>query len=212
MEVSVGRRRVGLVGLAASVGAVLTQGGSSGGAYHWSANGWRHDHSSTAIFPRPDGFAAIQATFGNVTTGCRPTPCSCPAAADDARTWFPSAKARGVGDYVKYHSRLATNVGNNIRGHIGDGHQDGALDYGIYGYNCRYQTGSTTKPSLHAWGAAIDTNTARNPYGQSYWNGVGADGQDHGTYIPQVYKDHNFYWGLNFSTPDPQHFQYATGY
>ena len=63
---------------------------------------------------------------------------------------------------------------------------------------------------------AVDTNSARNPQGQGRWNGTGADGIDHGTYIPSVWKGdypgHHFYWGLNFSHPDPMHFQYVTNY
>lgn len=179
---------------------------SSVQAGHWAASGWSHDHSSSGIPIRPKGLNGLNNRFGG----------ACSAAANDAVTWFPSAVDRNVGGYVYYHPYLAVNVGNNIRGHIGNDHREGAVDYGVYGYDCRLKTGGT-QYSTHAWGAAIDTNTARNPYGQTYWNGIGADGLDHGSYIPNVWKGpnpgHRLYWGLNFSgTKDPHHFQYVTGY
>ena len=83
-------------------------------------------------------------------------------------------------------------------------------------YNCRTIEG-TTSWSVHAFGAAIDTNWQRNPRGNSTWNGIGSDGVNYRRYLPNLWKGaypgHNFYWGLNFSTtPDPMHFQYVTGY
>lgn len=172
-------------------------------ASHWT--GWSHDHSSNGIPPRPQGYKGLKATFGQ--------PCS--GSADDASTYFPSAYGRNSGGYVQYHPYLAVNVANNIRGHIGSAHRDGAVDYLVSGYYCRYIDG-TTKYSTHSFGAAIDTNTARNPQGQSTWNGIGADGKNHGKYIPNTWRGadpgHRFKWGITFSNPDPMHFQYVTGY
>jgi hypothetical protein len=167
---------------------------------------WIHDHSSAGIPYRPDGYADLVRTFGQ--------PCS--NAANDARSFWPNQSARGVAGYVYYHTYIARDVGWNIRGHIDAAHRNEAVDYGVYGYNCRYIRGSTSW-STHAFGAAVDTNTARNPVGQTTWNGVGADGVDYGRYIPEVWKGaypgHNFHWGIHFSTtPDPMHFQYVTGY
>lgn len=168
-------------------------------------DGWVHDHSSTAIPPRPDGLAEIQSTFGPV----------CGGAANDARSYWPSQSSSGAG-YVYYHSYLGKNVGGNIRNHVDADHQNAAVRWLVGGYNCRYIAGSTSW-SLHAWGAAIDTNSATNPMGQDHWNGQGSDGKAHGTYLPDVwrgaYPGHRFFWGLNWDTrPDPMHFQYATGY
>lgn len=171
-------------------------------ASHWT--GWSHDHSSSGVPQRPQGGQGLKATFGQ----------ACNGSANDASTYFPSAVARNQGGYVTYHPYLSVNVGNNIRGHIGSAHRDGAIDYGVYGYDCRYIDG-TTKYSTHAFGAAIDTNTFRNPQGQSTWNGVGADGNNYAKYIPNIYKQangHMFKWGITFSNPDPHHFQYVTGY
>jgi hypothetical protein len=84
-----------------------------------------------------------------------------------------------------------------------------AVDYGVWGYACRAKTGGTSW-SVHSWGVAIDTNTLRNPYGQTWWDGRGANGKRFGRYLPNLWMSRNFYWGLNFN--DPMHFQYVTGY
>jgi hypothetical protein len=167
---------------------------------------WVHDHSSAGIRYRPDGYADLVRVFGQ--------PCS--GAANDSRSYWPNAVARGTDGYVYYHTYIARDVGYNIRGHVTTSFHNDAVDYGVYGYNCRYIRGSTSW-STHAFGAAIDTNSARNPVGQTYWNGRGADGVDYDRYLPDVWKGqypgHNFHWGLHFSTtPDPMHFQYVTGY
>jgi len=164
---------------------------------------WRHDHSTRGVPSRPHGYSALRSKFGS----------PCGSRANDARTLFPHASGRNKRGYVYYHPYLARNVGHNIRGHVSKRHKDQAFDYGQYGYNCRRMRGSSSW-STHAFGAAIDTNTARNPQGQSYWNGRGADGQDHGMYIPDVfrgdYPGHGFRWGKSWR--DPHHFQYVTGY
>jgi len=188
-------------GLAASLLVVAMAGPAVAG----HMQGWRHDHSSSAIFPRPHGYSAMVNTFGN----------RCTSWAQQSRTWFPSAQARGQGGYVVYHGLLARNVGGNIRNHINADHRNKAVDYGVYGYLCRQMTGSSNW-SVHAWGAAVDTNTDRNPRGQGHWDGRGSDWVNYGKYIPNIWKGpnpgHRFYWGLQFSYPDPHHFQYVTGY
>ena len=113
----------------------------------------------------------------------------CSDRANNSRSWWPSQSAR-----------MCARSGNHA----------------VSGYNCRTIRGSTDW-SVHAFGAAIDTNTARNPLGQSYWNGKGADGVDYGRYLPDVwrgpYPGHGFFWGINWdSRPDPMHFQYVTNY
>jgi D-alanyl-D-alanine carboxypeptidase-like protein len=168
--------------------------------------GWVHDHSSVGIPPKPSGYSGLVRRFGE--------PCN--GSAYDSRSYWPSQSARGVAGYISYHHYIAQNVGYNVRNHIEADHMNGAVDYGVYGYNCRYISG-TTNWSTHAFGAAIDTNSARNPMGQDHWVGIGADGIRHGRYIPNIWKGtfpgHNFYWGLKFSSnPDPMHFQYVTGY
>ncbi|HZA60481.1 MAG TPA: M15 family metallopeptidase [Actinomycetota bacterium] len=164
---------------------------------------WTHDHSSKGVPYRPKGYADLVRVFGK----------ACNGRANDARTHFPHINGRWDGGYVYYHPYLSRNVGYNIRTHIRADHRDGALDYGEYGYNCRRMRGSSNW-STHAFGAAIDTNTKRNPAGQSYWNGKGANGVDYGYYVPNVfrggYPGHRFRWGLSWR--DPHHFQYVTDY
>lgn len=178
---------------------------ASGGAAANHIQGWTHDHSSRGIPYRPHGGSDLRRVFG--------APCN--SRFNDARTWFPSARARNQGGYVYYHPYLARNVGHNIRTHINFAHRDRAVDYGVYGASCRQMRGGT-KWSTHAFGAAIDTNTKRNPQGQGHWNGRGSDGVNYGKYIPGVWKGRNpghfFRWGLHFPTPDPHHFQYVSGY
>jgi hypothetical protein len=166
---------------------------------------WTHDHSSDVIRPRPDGLSEIQATFGQV----------CGDDSNGARSYWPAQSSDGAG-YVYYDTYIGKNVGGNIRNHVRYDLKDGAVRWLVGGYNCRYISG-TTSWSLHAWGAAIDTNTATNPVGQDHWNGLGADGKKYGTYLPDVwrgpYPGHKFFWGLNWpNKPDPMHFQYATGF
>ena len=160
-------------------------------------SGWTHDHSAAGIPHRPHGYNALVATFGQ--------PCS--AAANAARSSWPSQSTPGVDGYINYHPYIDRDVSWNIRNHISADLKEQALYPGIGGYNCRYVEG-TTSWSVHAFGAAIDINWQRNPRGSSTWNGVGADGHNYGRYLPKLWKGaypgHNFYWGLNSSTsPTP---------
>ena len=194
-----GRVRRLAVGVVAALSAVAVAGPVVAG----HLTDWRHDHSNEGVPYRPNGLTELRNRFGP----------HCGERANNARTWFPHAVSRHRGGYVYYHPYLAINVGTNIRGHIAAAHKNGALDYGIYGYNCRLKTGGS-EWSTHAWGAAIDTNTARNPYGQDRWNGTGSDGKDYGLYIPNLYRGsypgHRFVWGKGWS--DPHHFQYVSNY
>jgi len=167
---------------------------------------WVHDHSAAGIPPRPSGYTEMVQTFGE--------PCS--NKANDSRSYWPSQSARNVAGYIYYNPYIARDVAYNIRNHVAHDKRDKAVDYLVGAYNCRYISG-TTEWSVHAFGAAIDTNSARNPMYQSFWNGKGADGKDYGRYLPDVwrgaYPGHHFFWGLNWDTkPDPMHFQYVTDY
>lgn len=151
------------------------------------------------IGSRPYGLAGLKTLFGK----------RCNRKANDARTYMPSAWGRGDAGYVYYHSLLAPKVANDVLAPLLDDGNDLAFDYGIWGYACRLKTGGTSW-SVHSWGAAIDTNTLRNPFGQTWWNGKGSTGQRFGRAIPNAYMAQDFYWGINFS--DPMHFQYVSGY
>lgn len=133
----------------------------------------------------------------------------CNSKANDARTYFPNAWGRGDDGYVYYHSELFEKVTGDVLAPLLEDGYDAAFDYGIWGYACRIKTGGSSW-SVHSWGAAIDTNTLRNPFGQSYWIGRGANRKNYGHTIPDAYMNEDFYWGLNFN--DPMHFQYVAGY
>ena len=164
--------------------------------------GWNHDHSTRTIPRRPTGLYGLKQLFGP----------HCGRRANDARTFYPSAGGRGTGGYLYYHQRLARNIGHNVVGHMREANKLKAADYGVWGYACRAKTGGTSW-SVHSWGVAIDTNTLRNPWTQTWWNGKGSNGVSYKRYLPNVWINHNFYWGLWFSgTKDPMHFQYVSGY
>lgn len=149
--------------------------------------------------PRPYGLEGLKKMFGK----------RCNRKANDARTFMPHAWGRKKDGYVYYHAKLLPKVAYDIATPLLERRKHNAFDYGIWGYACRMKTGGTSW-SVHSWGAAIDTNTLRNPYGQTYWDGRGANGRRFGRLIPNVYMSENFYWGLNFN--DPMHFQYVSGY
>lgn len=149
--------------------------------------------------PRPHGLSGLQRTFGR----------HCSNKANDARAFFPNAWGRGKGGYVYTHLKIGRVMNQGILRSILDEKNDKAVDYGVWGYACRAKTGGTSW-SVHSWGVAIDTNTLRNPYGQTWWDGKGANGKRYGRYLPNLWMSRDFYWGLNFN--DPMHFQYVTGY
>ncbi len=167
--------------------------------------GWVHDHSSDGIPRRPSGYSEMVNTFGP----------RCTDRSNDARTLWPSQSEPFTAGYVYFHPYLHRDASWNIRNHVDAAGKNAAPYPGIGGYNCRLISGSTSW-SVHSWGAAIDTNWQRNPLGQAFWNGHGADGKPYGTYLPDVWRGpfpgHNFFWGINWSRPDPMHFQYVTNY
>jgi hypothetical protein len=152
-----------------------------------------------SVGPRPYGLSGLVRVFGK----------RCNGKANDARTWYPSTAGRGKEGYVYYHSKLARKVGGKVLGGLNRKHMRGAVDYGVWGYSCRIKRGGTSW-SVHSWGVAIDTNTLRNPWQATRWNGRGANGKDYGKRYPRLWLNQNFYWGINFR--DPMHFQYVSGY
>ena len=92
--------------------------------------------------------------------------------------------------------------------------QDRKFLYPIGGtYNCRVIAGSQ-QTSMHAWGAAIDLNTAYSDYwrwargGPAYRNRMPPE-------IVAAFERHGFVWGGRWSHFDTMHFEYRpelTGY
>lgn len=71
-----------------------------------------------------------------------------------------------------------------------------------WGYNCRPVRGSTTTPSNHSWGLALDFNSVYNWLGRT-------DGGDIPVWMRDLWKAYGFRWGGDFSgRKDPMHFEY----
>jgi hypothetical protein len=76
-------------------------------------------------------------------------------------------------------------------------------------YNCR-TVADTGQPSMHAWGAAIDINTAYS----DYWLGRRSGTSDPGYLnripieIVEIFERHGFIWGGKWSHYDTMHFEY----
>jgi len=173
-------------------------------ASHWSGKGWydrRYNYPAV-----PNGLNAINQTFGN----------RCIADSNFNRfSW--RASDDGVLYAVNFHKKLggaptpgwyngngggSTNLYYDVRGTFANRHIDHKVLRGIWGYNCRVISG-TTKWSTHAWGIAIDTNSAHEHIGHSHSHTVDAQ-------MVGIYEDHRWTSGLPFQ--DAMHFQYATGY
>ena len=159
--------------------------------------GWTDPHSGWPA--RPSGLTQINSVFGGACNGSSNV---------ELYQWL---------DYwtntyypVRFHDKLGTagairseNLNNNVAGHHyynGQPHHD--VRAGIYGYNCRKISGST-KWSTHAWGIAVDTNSASSP------NRCGGPYTVTQAQV-NIWTSHNWVWGLSFC--DPMHFQYASNY
>jgi hypothetical protein len=193
METS--RRRAVAVLVVAWAAVALTSGVASAG--HWAKNGWVDRHYNYP--PRPSGLTAINNVFGSA--------CNSNSYANSF-SW--TAADNGTSYRVNYHRKLggstSSNLDNDVRGHIGNGHYDTSVKSGIWGYNCR-RIENSTKYSVHSWGAAVDINSAYEHYGHCHNHTVVSG-------VSGAFQNHNWYWGLYFggSSCDAMHFQYATGY
>jgi hypothetical protein len=174
------------------------------GAYHYYAEGWRDKH---VYYPTlPSGYSQIVSVFGQ--------PCNSNSTAN-AMNW--RAADDGVTYIVRYHYKLggygtkhggtgsltrSSNLNHDIRGHITNAHLNPKVRRGIWGYNCRYISG-TTKWSTHAWGIAVDINSAyESTTDTTCTNEVNA--------VAPHWKNHRWIHGASFR--DCMHFQYATNY
>lgn len=73
----------------------------------------------------------------------------------------------------------------------------------------RYITGSTTVPSNHCWGTAIDINASDYPQGKK----IDSGDKNHPQVIlwEKIFKPLGFSWGNDYqSKPDPMHFEILT--
>jgi hypothetical protein len=115
-------------------------------------SGWTHDHSAAGIPHRPHGYNALVATFGQ--------PCS--AAANAARSSWPSQSTPGVDGYINYHPYIDRDVSWNIRNHISADLKEQAL-YPGWRVQLPLRRGTTSWSIMRS--AAIDINWQRNPRG-----------------------------------------------
>jgi hypothetical protein len=76
-------------------------------------------------------------------------------------------------------------------------------------YNCR-TVADTGQPSMHAWGAAIDINTAQGDYWRGNRSGIGDTGYRNRIPIEivEIFERHGFIWGGKWSHYDTMHFEY----
>lgn len=76
-------------------------------------------------------------------------------------------------------------------------------------YKCR-AVADTGEPSMHAWGAAIDINTARSDYW--LWHQTDNDPEPYRNRIPAdivtIFERHGFIWGGRWAHFDTMHFEY----
>lgn len=178
---------------------------SNAGAWHFAAEGWRHQHYKYP--PRPSGYSQIVSVFGQ--------PCN--SKVNDNRTNWVAADDQ-VSYPVYYHDKLggwgthyggrgrydvSSNLNQDVRGHLRNDHLTGYIKRGIYGYNCRRISGSS-KYSTHAWGIAVDINSAyEHSPGHYHCHSVPSS-------VADVWKAHNWKHGVDFG--DCMHFQYAVDY
>ncbi len=176
-------------------------------ANHFYTNyGWRDRHVNYP--PLPSGYSGIVSVFGQ--------PCN--SQSNTNRTYW-TAPDNGYSYPVNYHYKLggygkfyggtgsttrSSNLNNDVRGHIRNEHLAEQIKSGIWGYNCRYISG-TSKWSPHAWGIAVDINAAYEHYGSAHKHCHTVTGG-----VANVWKNHRWIHGINFG--DCMHFQYATNY
>jgi hypothetical protein len=176
---------------------LVATGAGVASAGHWVQQGWTDRHY---MYPaRPHGLTQINSTFGAV--------CNTNA---NHNTLYWTAADNGHSYPVHYHMKLgggtSSNLGNDIFGHVNNDHLTHTVKSGIWGYNCR-KIANSDKWSVHAWGVAVDINSAYEHYGHAHNHTIDSR-------VANIWQNHRWYWGLNFggSTADAMHFQYATGY
>jgi D-alanyl-D-alanine carboxypeptidase len=186
---------VSMLGLALVIPVVV--------AWHYARLGWTDRHEN---YPsRPTSYTQIVNRFGQPCSDAAHKISQLWTAADTGDTytvWFHRKLGGAPTEMISDKGGTSTNLDNDVYGHIQNQHLQPYLQHGIYGYACRYQRGSTSTWSTHAFGIAIDVSSADEYQGKCT--------SSVNRYTSQIWKDHNWYWGLAFC--DPMHFQYAINY
>jgi hypothetical protein len=195
------KRSIGV--LAGAVLAIIAIAPSAD-AYHFYSEGWRDQHYRYP--PVPSGYSQIVNVFGQ--------PCNSNAtynrtnwvANDDGRSYpvYYHYKLGGWGTLYGGTGRydMSSNLNQDVRGHIRNNHASQYILSGVWGYNCRRISGSS-KWSAHAWGIAVDVNSAYEHTGHYHCHTVKG-------VVSDVWKGHGWKHGVDFG--DCMHFQYATNY
>lgn len=199
-----GRARV--LFAAACVLSSITAAAPAAANHFYTDYGWRDRHVKWPSVP--SGYAGIVTTFG------RP----CNSQVNDNRTYWTTADD-GHSYALYYHYKLggygkfyggtgstarSSNLNNDVRGHIRNEHWGPSIKSGVWGYNCRYISG-TKKYTTHAWGIAVDMFARYEHVGSAHKHchslpsGVSA-----------IWKNHRWIHGVSFG--DCMHFQYAKNY
>jgi hypothetical protein len=158
---------------------------------------------------RPDGLAAVIATFGD------PRPF-----VNEKEIWEANALVtvplpirliyaydvtKSVGR-VRAHRSLAEHLAETLVACLRAGVPLHRLKYGGC-YQWRSKR-TSSELSLHTWGIAVDIEPAENPLGDEWKD----DGTRLDLRVIATFKSFGWFWGGDFSrTKDPQHFQWATG-
>jgi hypothetical protein len=189
---------------ALAVAFVVAIAPAAGANHYYTDYGWRDRHVLWP--PVPSGYSGIVGVFGQ--------PCN--AKVNDNRTYwtarddlkaYPVYYHYKLGGYGKFYggtgsTSRSSNFNNDVRGHIRNSHLGGYITHGIWGYNCRRISGSS-KWSTHAWGIAVDINSAANPYPTYRCHGIPEA-------LARVWTSHRWKHGRSFG--DCMHFQYAVNY
>lgn len=131
----------------------------------------------------------------------------------DARGWGPGWPTNRSADQVRVSkggaSPVAASVHRGIAPLVAEGLRRTEDEAGydvrmLGGFNNRAIRGSTTKPSNHSWGLAIDINWDRNPMVS------GAIVTDLPPQVVAIWKTLGFGWGGDYrSRKDAMHFEFA---
>lgn len=175
------------------------------------------------IVPVPNGYAEVLKLYGDPVSFLddhgMPTPfwtlrmTRVPFPSPLPLGWNPSAFAKSATVHSKIADELAQVFARLVQEGLWARHIktfDGA-------YTWRTQRGSTSKLSMHSFGAAVDFNAATNQLGS-----VPMDPPDLKAALPpgradmspevvRVFESCGWTWGGRFHRPDPMHFQYAKG-
>ncbi|HEV8420610.1 MAG TPA: M15 family metallopeptidase [Actinomycetota bacterium] len=76
------------------------------------------------------------------------------------------------------------------------------VDGWCWGFACRPIKGTTSTPSNHSWGLAVDINAPRNPYGSRLITDMPA-------WMPKLWATYGFRWGGSYSgNKDAMHYEF----